>query len=240
LVELGLAESRDRAQGLILAGLVRVAGQVVTKAGQAVSVEARVEVAGPEHPYVSRGGVKLAGALDHFQLNVTGLHCLDAGASTGGFTDCLLQRGAVTVTAVDVGYGQLAHKLRVDTRVTLLERVNVRHLAPGQAHGPFGFIVGDLSFISLTLVLPVLAPRLTPGGLLLVLVKPQFEAGREHVGKGGVVKNGAARRAALDNVRFCLMNLGLSVLGDCVSPITGPAGNVEYFILAQRPKVSSA
>lgn len=157
LVELGLAESRARAQGLILAGLVRVAGQVTAKA---VSEDAPVEVAGPEHPYVSRGGVKLAGALDAFELDVTGLACLDAGASTGGFSDCLLQRGAAGVTAVDVGYGQLAHKLRVDPRVTLLERTNVRHLTPEQAPGPFDLIVGDLSFISLTLVLPVLAPRL--------------------------------------------------------------------------------
>jgi 23S rRNA (cytidine1920-2'-O)/16S rRNA (cytidine1409-2'-O)-methyltransferase len=124
LVELGLAESRAKAQGLVLAGLVRVNGQVVTKAGQAVAAEASVEVAGPEHPFVSRGGVKLAGALDHFQLDVSGLNCLDAGASTGGFSDCLLQRGAAHVTAVDVGYGQLAHKLRVDPRVTLIERTN--------------------------------------------------------------------------------------------------------------------
>jgi 23S rRNA (cytidine1920-2'-O)/16S rRNA (cytidine1409-2'-O)-methyltransferase len=240
LVELGLAESRAKAQGLILAGLVRVNGQTAAKAGQAVAAEAQVEVTGPEHPFVSRGGVKLAGALDHFQLDVTGLSCLDAGASTGGFSDCLLQRGAAAVTAVDVGYGQLAHKLRVDPRVTVLERLNVRHLAPEQAPGPFGLIVGDLSFISLTLVLPVLAPRLAPGGLLLALVKPQFEAGREQVGKGGVVKDEAARLAALDKVRLCLMGLGLEVLGDCVSPITGPTGNVEYFILARRPKASSA
>jgi 23S rRNA (cytidine1920-2'-O)/16S rRNA (cytidine1409-2'-O)-methyltransferase len=236
LVDSGQAESRARAQGLILAGLVRVAGQVVTKAGQTVAAEAQVEVSGPEHPYVSRGGVKLAGALDHFQLDVTGLTCLDAGASTGGFSDCLLMRGAASVIAVDVGYGQLAHKLRVDPRVTSIERTNVRYLAPEQAPGPFGLIVGDLSFISLTLVLPVLAPRLALGGLLLALVKPQFEAGREQVGKGGVVKDEAARQAALDKVRQCLLALGLSVVGDCVSPITGPAGNVEYFILAARPE----
>lgn len=240
LVELGLAESRAKAQGLILAGLVRLNGQVVTKAGQAVGLEASVEVAGPEHPYVSRGGVKLAGALDHFQLDVSGLNCLDAGASTGGFSDCLLQRGAAHVIAVDVGYGQLAHKLRVDPRVTLIERTNVRHLTPEQAPGPFGLIVGDLSFISLTLVLPVLAPRLALGGRLLCLVKPQFEAGREQVGKGGVVKDEAARLAALARVRDCLVALGLTVLGDCVSPITGPAGNVEYFILAAKPEASSA
>jgi 23S rRNA (cytidine1920-2'-O)/16S rRNA (cytidine1409-2'-O)-methyltransferase len=239
LVELGLAESRAKAQGLILAGLVRLNGQVVTKAGQAVGPDALVEVAGPEHPFVSRGGVKLAGALDHFQLDVSGLICLDAGASTGGFTDCLLQRGAAHVIAVDVGYGQLAHKLRVDPRVSSIERTNVRHLAPEQAPGPFGLIVGDLSFISLTLVLPVLVSRLCPGGLLLALVKPQFEAGREQVGKGGVVKDEAARLAALDKVRLCLTGLGLTVRGDCVSPITGPAGNVEYFILAAKPEASS-
>ncbi len=236
LVELGLADSRARAQALILAGLVRVSGQVAAKAGQAVAPDAQVEVAGPDHPYVSRGGVKLAGALDRFGLEVSGMACLDAGASTGGFTDCLLQRGAAGVVAVDVGYGQLAHKLRVDPRVTVLERVNVRYLEPEQAPGPFDLIVGDLSFISLALVLPVLATRLALGGRLLCLVKPQFEAGREQVGKGGVVREEAARLAAVERVRQCLLSLGLTVLGDCESPITGPAGNVEYFILAAKPE----
>ena len=235
LVELGLAESRSRAQGLILAGLVRVDGRPASKAGQAVGPEAAVEVKGAEHPFVSRGGVKLAGALDHFGLMPAGLVCLDVGASTGGFSDCLLQRGAAAITAVDVGYGQLAWKLRIDPRLTLHERVNARDLPQGMAPGPFDLIVIDVSFISLTLVLPGLTPRLGPGGRLLCLVKPQFEAGRHEVGSGGVVRDPAARRAAVDKVRAHLAGLSLAVLGDCQSPIQGPAGNVEYFILAQKP-----
>ncbi len=233
LVDLGLAESRTRAQALILAGLVRVNGQPAAKAGQAVSEEAQVQVIRPEHPYVSRGGVKLAGALDHFSLEVTGLTCLDAGASTGGFTDCLLQRGALHVTAVDVGYGQLAHKLRVDPRVTVMERANMRGLAPDIAPGPFDLVTADLSFISLTLVLPALAARLAPSGFLLPLVKPQFEAGREHVGPGGVVRDETARQAAVDKVAACLASLGLTVLAWVQSSLPGPAGNLEYFILAR-------
>jgi 23S rRNA (cytidine1920-2'-O)/16S rRNA (cytidine1409-2'-O)-methyltransferase len=232
LVDLGLAESRTRAQALILAGLVRVNGQTAAKAGQAVSEDAQLEVIRPEHPYVSRGGVKLAGVLDHFALDVTGMTCLDAGASTGGFTDCLLQRGAAHVTAVDVGYGQLAHKLRVDPRVTVMERANMRSLDPEIAPGPFDLITADLSFISLTLVLPALASRLAPQGNLLPLVKPQFEAGREHVGQGGVVRDEAARQAAVEKVAACMSGLGLTVLGSVQSSLPGPAGNLEYFILA--------
>lgn len=238
LVELGLAESKSRAQGLILAGLVRVDGQLAKKAGQGVSAQTQISVHGPEHPYVSRGGVKLAGALDHFGLAVAGLTCLDVGASTGGFSDCLLQRGAAAITAVDVGYGQLAWKLRTDPRVTLHERVNARDMPPEMAPGPFGLIVADVSFISLTLVLPGLIPRLAPGGHVLCLVKPQFEAGREQVGSGGVVRDEGARQQAVDKVAACLAGLGLTVLGQCQSPILGPAGNVEFFLLAQAPAIS--
>ncbi|MBI5522665.1 MAG: TlyA family RNA methyltransferase [Desulfarculus sp.] len=235
LVELGLAESKSRAQGLILAGLVRVDGQPAKKAGQGVDAGSQISVDGPEHPYVSRGGVKLAGALDHFGLAVAGLNCLDVGASTGGFSDCLLRRGATAITAVDVGYGQLAWKLRIDPRVTLHERVNARNLPPEVAPGPFDLIVADVSFISLTLVLPGLIPRLAPGGQVLCLVKPQFEAGREHVGAGGVVRDESARQQAVDKVAACLAGLGLTVLGQCISPILGPAGNAEFFLLAARP-----
>lgn len=235
LVDLGLAENKSRAQGLILAGLVSVDGQKAKKAGQAVRPESQISVQGPEHPYVSRGGVKLAGALEHFGLDVAGLVCLDAGASTGGFTDCLLQRGAQAVTAVDVGYGQLAWKLRIDPRVILHERVNARDLPPEMAPGPFDLLVADVSFISLTLVLPGLLPRLGPGGRVLCLVKPQFEAGRQHVGSGGVVRDPAARQEAVDKVAACLEGLELAVLGQCASPILGPAGNVEFFLLAQKP-----
>lgn len=235
LVELGLAESRQKAQGLILAGLVRIDGQPAQKAGQPAPPEAAISVDGPEHPYVSRGGVKLAGALDHFGLDVTGLRCLDLGISTGGFSDCLLQRGAASITGVDVGYGQLAWKLRQDPRVTLHERVNARSLPLDMAPGPFDLCVLDVSFISLTLVLPQVPPRLAPGGRILCLVKPQFEAGREWVGQGGVVRDEAARQAAVDKVAACLTGLGLQVQGQCASPIPGPAGNIEFFILALLP-----
>lgn len=235
LVTLGLAESRSRAQAMILAGLVTVDGRPAVKAGQPVPQEAKVAVAGPDHPYVSRGGVKLAGALDHFNLAVAGFRCLDLGASTGGFTDCLLMRGAAAVTAVDVGYGQLAWKLRNDPRVSVIERTNARQLPPETAPGPFDLVVMDLSFISLTLVLPGVVGRLAPGGWCMPMVKPQFEAGREQVGKGGVVRDPAVRRQAVERVAACLDGLGLAVVGDCESPIKGPAGNVEFFLLARRP-----
>lgn len=235
LVEQGLAPSRSRAQALIMAGVVRVEGRVVTKAGAPVKEGARVELAGRDHPYVSRGGVKLAGALDHFGLSVKGLSCLDLGASTGGFTDCLLQRGAARVTAVDVGYGQFAWKLRQDPRVTLHERINARYLPEDVAPGPFDLVTADLSFISLTKVLPRAVPRLAPGGMILCLVKPQFEAGREAVGPGGVVRDPAARQAAVDKVARHLADQGLKVLGSCPSPIPGPKGNREVFLLSRAP-----
>ncbi len=234
----GLAPSRSRAQGMIMAGLVRVDDRVVTKSGFRVPPGARVRVAGPEHPYVSRGGVKLAGALDHFGLEVRERSCLDVGASTGGFSDCLLQRGAPRVTALDVGYGQLAWKLRRDPRVTVLERINVRHLDPQTAPGPFDLITADVSFISLTLVIPPLLSRLGPGGCLLVLVKPQFEAGREQVGAGGVVRDRQVRLQAVDKVRRFLDQAGLAVAEPYPSPIKGPAGNQEYFLLARQPEIS--
>ncbi|MCF8032641.1 MAG: TlyA family RNA methyltransferase [Desulfarculaceae bacterium] len=233
LVTRGLAPSRSKAQALILAGLVKIDGQPAAKAGQPVQSHHNLEVTGPEHPYVSRGGVKLAGALDHFGLAVEGMACLDVGASTGGFTDCLLQRGAASVVAVDVGYGQMAWKLRQDPRVGLIERTNARNLSEDVAPGPFGLIVVDVSFISLTLVLPRLSPRLGPGGWLLPMVKPQFEAGREAVGQGGVVRDPEVRQAAVDKVSACLESLGLRVGGAAPSPIQGPKGNQEYFLLAR-------
>lgn len=233
LVEHGLAESRAKAAGLILAGLVKVNGQPAGKAGSAVPEGALVEVAGPEHPYVSRGGLKLEGALKHFSLEPEGWHCLDVGASTGGFTDCLLQHGAARVTALDVGYGQLAWKLRQDKRVECIERVNVRHLHEDVAPGPFDLIVVDVSFISLTLVTPPLLPRLKSGGKLLVMVKPQFEAGKSQVGSGGVVRDEAVQQACVDRVATHLTGLGLRIIGRCLSPITGPKGNQEHFLLAQ-------
>lgn len=233
LVEKGLAQSRQKAQGIIMAGLVTVNGQAAVKAGQAVAPGALVEVKGPEHPFVSRGGVKIAGALDHFGLEPTGWACLDVGASTGGFTDCLLQRGAAQVTCVDVGYGQMAWKLRQDPRVILHERLNARHLPDDVAPGPFDLITIDVSFISLTLVLPPLFKRLAPAGRLLCLVKPQFEAGREKVGQGGVVRDPQDRKDAVDKVHDFLVKAGMAVAGVCPSPILGPAGNQEFFLLAQ-------
>lgn len=233
LVRQGLAPSRSRAQALVMAGKVTVNGQAVTKSGAAVPDGAEVAVAEPDHPYVSRGGLKLAGALDEFELDPAGLVCLDVGASTGGFTDCLLQRHAARVTAVDVGYGQFDWKLRNDERVEVHERINARHMPEDIAPGPFDLIVMDVSFISLTLVIPNLVQRLGPGGRILCLVKPQFEAGREQVGKGGVVRDPAVRRQTVDKIRQHLAGLDLAVLGDCASPIAGPAGNKEFFVLAQ-------
>jgi 23S rRNA (cytidine1920-2'-O)/16S rRNA (cytidine1409-2'-O)-methyltransferase len=233
LLDKGLAESRSKAAGLIMAGLVRVNGRQVLKAGSAVPEGALVEVQGPEHPYVSRGGLKLEGALKHFGLDPQGWECLDVGASTGGFTDCLLQHGAARVCAIDVGYGQLAWKLRQDQRVDCMERINVRHLTEKNVPGPFDLIVVDVSFISLTLVTPPLVSRLKPGGRLMVMVKPQFEAGKGQVGSGGVVRDEGVQKACVDKIAKHLKGLGLKIVGRCPSPITGPKGNQEHFLLTQ-------
>jgi 23S rRNA (cytidine1920-2'-O)/16S rRNA (cytidine1409-2'-O)-methyltransferase len=234
VVEAGLAESRTRAQALILAGQVVVGDHVVTKPGELVDPEAPVRLKGEPMPFVSRGGLKLAHALDHFALDVHGLRCLDVGASTGGFTDCLLQRGAAAVCAVDVGYGQLAYALRRDSRVTLLERTNARTLEVAALPFRPDLAVCDVSFISLTLVLPKLVEALGPGGRPLVaLVKPQFEVGRGEVGKGGVVRDPAQRRAAVEKCCDAAQTLGCAVVGVVESPITGPAGNVEYLLCAR-------
>ncbi|HLN92905.1 MAG TPA: TlyA family RNA methyltransferase, partial [Thermoanaerobaculia bacterium] len=189
LVARGLAPTREKAQAMILSGGVSVDGRRVDKAGQAVEETASVAVAGPPHPYVSRGGLKLAAALDAFRLDPTGLVCLDVGASTGGFTDCLLQRGAARVYAVDVGYGQLDSKLRGDPRVVLRERVNARFLSSEHVPEPVAIAVVDVSFISTRLVLPSVVPLVARVGAIVVLVKPQFEAGRAEVGKGGIVRS---------------------------------------------------
>ena len=235
LVQRGLAESREKAQRLIMAGKVRVDGLVFTKAGKTVPDEVPIEVEQPER-FVSRGGEKLEGAFTHFNLDVTGLVCLDAGASTGGFTDCLLQHGAARVYAVDVGHGQLHWKIRSDPRVVVMDGVNARHLAPSMIPESPAFATADVSFISLTLVLPALAAVLAPGGRMVTLIKPQFEAGREEVGSGGVVRDEAVRAATVEKVRrFGVERTGLNWLGCCVSPLTGPAGNVEYLALWGKP-----
>lgn len=232
LTQNGHAPSRSKAQGMIMAGLIKINGLVVSKAGHRVPEGADVEVKGPEHPYVSRGGLKLAGALDKFGLDPGGMNCLDVGASTGGFTDCLLQRGAAKVTAVDVGYGQLDWKLRNDSRVEVLERINVRHIADDLAPGPFDLITMDVSFISLTLIIPPLFSRMAPGGCLLPMVKPQFEAGKDKVGAGGVVRDESTRMQAVKKIKAVLTGAGLRVKDPYPSPIKGPAGNQEYFLLA--------
>lgn len=230
----GYFPSRQRAQAAILAGLVRVNGDVVRKAGHPVPKGAEVTVAGEEHPYVSRGGIKLAHALDHFSIDVEGRICLDAGASTGGFTDCLLQRGAERVYAVDVGYGQLAWRLRRDPRVQTLERTNLRYLRPEQIGEPVSLATLDLSFISLTKVFGALAPLLTKEGEVVALVKPQFEAGRSLVGSGGVVRDPAVHRQVIERVAEGAEAHGLRRLGVVQSPITGPKGNVEFLMHLQK------
>ncbi len=232
--ERGLAESRAKAQALILAGQVVVNDQRVDKPGTRVPVEAELRLKGEVLPYVSRGGLKLKGAIDAFSLNVRGAVCADIGASTGGFTDCLLQEGAVRVHAIDVGRGQLHEKLRRDERVISRERVNARHLTDEDLPEPVSVVVIDVSFISLKLVLPAVLPKLVPGGLLVALVKPQFEVGPDKLEKGGVVRDEAARRGAIDSIREFVRGEGLSEVGVIDSPVPGPAGNVEALLVARR------
>ena len=239
LVRRGLARSREHAIGLISQGRVRVGGGPSTiKPASQVDTSAPITVAEPADgagEYVSRGGQKLAGALAVFTgLAVAGRKCLDAGASTGGFTDVLLRAGAAHVTAIDVGYGQLAWSLRSDPRVTAMDRVNVRGLRTGQLGYAPDLVTADLSFISLSLVLPALAMCAAPDADFLLLVKPQFEAGKEKVGAGGVVRDPATREAAVTRVARCAGEHGLGVMGVTASPLPGPAGNVEYFLWLRR------
>lgn len=235
VVERGMAESRAKAQALILAGQVVVDDQRVDKPGAQVPVDAELRLKGEVLPYVSRGGLKLKAAIDRFGLDVSGKVGADIGASTGGFTDCLLQHGATRVHAIDVGYGQLHEKLRQDPRVRSRERVNARYLTQEDLPERVGVMVIDVSFISLTQVLPAALPFLEPGGLLVALVKPQFEVGRERIGKGGVVKDAAARQEAIDAVTAFVREQGLSIRGVMDSPVPGPAGNVEALLVADRP-----
>ena len=236
MFERGLAPSREKAQALIMAGQVIVDDHVVDKAGQQVAVEADIRIRGEVLPYVSRGGLKLKKALDEFKVDVTGLVALDVGASTGGFTDCLLQAGAAKVFAVDVGYGQLAWKLQQDPRVVSMERVNIRYLEQEQLGGEPELAVIDASFISLSKVLPATASLLKPGSRIIALIKPQFEVGRGEVGKGGIVRDPNAHEMAIDGVRQAARSLGLTVSGLCDSPITGADGNREFLILLDLPE----
>lgn len=236
LVERGLFATREKARRAVMAGLVEVAGRRTDKPGTAVKAEAEVRVLAPAEPYVSRGGRKLAAALDHFGLDPTGWRCLDVGASTGGFTDCLLQRGAAHVTALDVGYGLLDQRLRDDPRVEVVERVNARYLEREAFRVPFDLIVVDVSFISVLKVAPTLVPHLAPEGRLLVLVKPQFEVGREAVGKGGIVRDEAVRSAIVAERAAELAALGLELVGTCDSPVAGAEGNREAFALLGKQR----
>ncbi len=235
LVDRGLCETRARAQALILAGRAHVDGMRVDKAGSLIANDATIELVGDSIRYVSRGGIKLEGALDTLGVSVTGLRCLDVGASTGGFTDCLLQRGATSVAAVDVGYGQLAQKLRDDPRVLVLERTNARALEPVAIGGMVDLTVVDASFIGLGKLLDAVCRCTKPGGSLLALIKPQFESGRAEVAKGrGVISDPAVRRAAIDATLASVTLHGFSIEGTCDSPIAGPKGNLEAFVYARR------
>ena len=233
VLDKGLAPSRERAKAVVLAGLVSVNGAVVSKAGTLVDAEAEVTLEAPDHPYVGRGGLKLAHALDTFGIAVTGREALDVGASTGGFTDVLLQRGAARVVALDVGHGQLDWRLRNDPRVAVIEHFNARHLTLAVLPGPVDIAVIDVSFISLRQILPRVATVLRPGADVVALVKPQFEAGRDEVRKG-IIRDPAVHDRVLAEVTAAGAEVGLTRVGSTPSPITGQKGNVE-FLLHLRP-----
>jgi 23S rRNA (cytidine1920-2'-O)/16S rRNA (cytidine1409-2'-O)-methyltransferase len=235
MVERGLAPSLEKARALIMAGQVVVGDHAVDKSGQQVARDAAVRIKGDPLPYVSRGGLKLKKALDAFGVDVTGLVAIDVGSSTGGFTDCLLQAGAVKVFAVDVGYGQLAWKLQQDSRVVGMERTNIRSLTPDQLDDEPALAVIDASFIPLARVLPATVALLKPGGRIIALIKPQFEVGKGEVGRGGIVRDPAAHERVIEDVRSTALDLGLTVSGVCESPITGADGNREFLILLQLP-----
>lgn len=238
LLERGAAASRERAQALVLAGKVLVNGQKIEKSGTAVDADSAIQILGEDLKYVSRGGLKLEKALEHWHIDVGGKTCLDVGTSTGGFTDCLLQQGAARVIAVDTGYGQINFRLRQDSRVRLLEKTNARYLTREQLAASVDLVVMDVSFISATLVLPAVIASAFPdstrqGKQVVVLVKPQFEVGRERVGKGGIVRDPAAQVDAVERVRQSLMALGCTHTDVVESPILGAEGNREFLLLAR-------
>jgi 23S rRNA (cytidine1920-2'-O)/16S rRNA (cytidine1409-2'-O)-methyltransferase len=239
LLDRGLTTSRERAQALILAGKVLVGGQKIEKAGTGVDAEADIRLLGEDLQYVGRGGLKLEKALEHWQIDVTGRVCLDVGASTGGFTDCLLQHGALQVIAVDTGHGQIDFRLRQDARVRLLEKTNARYLTSDQISEVVDFVAVDVSFISATLVLPAVIAAAFPdspaerhGRQAVVLVKPQFEVGREQVGKGGIVRDHAAQMAAVEKVRVALLAQNCTQTDVIESPILGAEGNREFLLFS--------
>jgi len=234
LVELGHVESRQKAQALIIDGRVLVDDIPITKAGSQCVPTANIRIRGEDPRYVSRGGLKLEKALDEFPIEVTDQVCADLGASTGGFTDCLLQRGAAKVFAIDVGYGQLAWKLRQDARVVVMERTNARHL--DALEDPPSLVVGDLSFISLAKILPAIQRIAAPGADCVVLVKPQFEVGPEHVGKGGKVRSDEARKSAIENIKQSAIAAGMKLHGEVESPLPGAkSGNIEHLLWLSVP-----
>jgi 23S rRNA (cytidine1920-2'-O)/16S rRNA (cytidine1409-2'-O)-methyltransferase len=226
----GLAPSRQRARTLIMAGKILVNRQPIDKPGAVISDEDVIELKGADIPYVSRGGLKLAEALTAFNLNVIDLVCLDVGASTGGFTDCLLQNGARRVYAVDVGYGQLAWKLRQDERVVIIERTNIRHMPPDAVGDPIALVTVDVSFISLKIVIPAIIPFMAAGADIVALIKPQFEVGKGKVGKGGIVSDPDLHREVVEDLSAFFSGLGLTVVALISSPIRGAKGNLEFLI----------
>ena len=234
LVEKGLVKSRQRAQALIMAGKVLVDDQPVDKPGFLVASDNTLELKGEDIPYVSRGGLKLEAALNNFELNVTGAVCMDVGASTGGFTDCLLQRGAERVYAVDVGYGQLAWRLRQDPRVRVIERTNVRHMPADAITDPVDLITIDVSFISLKIVVPAIVRFMKPAAFILALIKPQFEVGKGQVGKGGVVRVPEQHRQVIAGLSDFFITIKLKPEAVYPSPLLGPKGNREFFILLRQ------
>jgi 23S rRNA (cytidine1920-2'-O)/16S rRNA (cytidine1409-2'-O)-methyltransferase len=235
LVDRGLVSSRERARRLVMSGHVWVAEQRIDKPGALVPSGAPVEVRGADIAFVSRGGLKLDAALQHWEIDVTGLLAIDVGASTGGFTDCLLQRGAQRVLAIDVGYGQFAWRLRQDARVTLFERTNIRDFDPQHLPRPADLVVVDVSFISLRLVLPVAQRLVRCGGIVMPLVKPQFEVGKGEVGKGGVVRDPEQRQFVVRAIQAFAVQLGLVCHGEFLSPVPGPKGNREVFLYLTQP-----
>ena len=240
LTRRGLVSSRAKAQALILAGKVFTAGRRVEKSGETIDEEAPLEVREPDHPYVSRGGVKLAGALDAFDYDPADKTVADFGASTGGFTDCLLQRGAARVFAIDVGYGQLHNKLRQDGRVVVMERCNARHLKSDDLPEPIDLVVIDASFIGLEKLLPAASTLLRARGEVIALVKPQFQVGHGKVGKGGVVRDPEHRREAIETLLVDAEQLGFALVAQADSVITGPKGNQETFIWLRRSTAAPA
>jgi 23S rRNA (cytidine1920-2'-O)/16S rRNA (cytidine1409-2'-O)-methyltransferase len=234
LVERGFFETREKARRAVLAGVIEVDGRRLDKPGTAIPGDSPLSVKAATEPYASRGGRKLEAALDHFAVDPAGCRCLDVGASTGGFTDCLLQRGAATVTALDVGYGLLDARLRADPRVEVIERTNARNLGADAFARPFDLVVVDVSFISVARIAPALLPHLAPGGRLLTLIKPQFEVGRGRVGKGGIVRDETLRQATIAERADEIAALGLELVGTVDSPVAGAKGNREAFALFRR------